>query len=102
MDMKAKMMTVKGKKGDVTFDVSGAKMKGEMKAGDKVHVKYMEKEGKMMATSLDGSWQEDGKEGDAEGNGAACSYEVRISPIAAGEGIAFSPLVLFVPGMRQG
>jgi hypothetical protein len=56
----------------------------------------------MMATRLDGSWQEDGKEGDAEGNGAACSYEVRISPIAAGEGIAFSPLVLFVPGMRQG
>jgi hypothetical protein len=58
MDMAAKMMTVKGKKGDMTFDVSGAKMKGEMKAGDKVHVKYMEKEGKMMASSV---WMAGGK-----------------------------------------
>jgi hypothetical protein len=51
MDMMAKMMTVKGKKGEMTFDMTGAKMKGEMKAGDKVTVKYMEKEGKMMASS---------------------------------------------------
>ena len=50
MDMAAKMMTVKGKKGDMTFDVSSAKMKGEAKAGDKVTVKYMEKDGKMMAS----------------------------------------------------
>jgi hypothetical protein len=52
MDTAAKMMTVKGKKGDMTFDVSGAKMKGEAKAGDKVTVKYVEKEGKMMASSV--------------------------------------------------
>jgi len=52
MDTAAKMMTVKGKKGDMTFDVSGVKMKGEAKAGDKVTVKYMEKEGKMMASSV--------------------------------------------------
>jgi len=52
MDTAAKMMTVKGKKGDMTFDVSGAKMKGEAKAGDKVTVKYMEKDGKMMASSV--------------------------------------------------
>ena len=52
MDMAMKMMTVKGKKGDMSFDVSGAKMKGEMKAGDKVSVRYMEKDGKMMATSV--------------------------------------------------
>jgi hypothetical protein len=50
MDMAAKMMTVKGKKGDMTFDVSRAKMKGEAKAGDVVTVKYMEKDGKMMAS----------------------------------------------------
>ncbi|MGD0235410.1 MAG: hypothetical protein ABSC55_12855 [Syntrophorhabdales bacterium] len=50
MDTAAKMMTVKGKKGDMTFDVSGAKMKGEPKAGDMVRVKYMEKDGKMMAS----------------------------------------------------
>ena len=50
MDMAAKMMTVKGKKGDMTFDVSSAKMKDEVKAGDKVRVKYMEKDGKMMAS----------------------------------------------------
>jgi hypothetical protein len=52
MDMAAKMMTAKGKKGDMTFDVSGAKMKGEAKAGDKVTVKYTEKDGKMMASSV--------------------------------------------------
>jgi hypothetical protein len=52
MDTAAKMMTVKGKKGDMTFDVSSAKMKGEAKAGDKVTVKYMEKDGKMMASSV--------------------------------------------------
>ncbi len=50
MDMAAKMMTVKGKKGEMTFDVSSAKMKGEAKAGDMVTVKYMEKDGKMMAS----------------------------------------------------
>ncbi|MCG6536537.1 MAG: hypothetical protein L7F78_17985 [Syntrophales bacterium LBB04] len=52
MDTAAKMMTVKGKKGDMTFDVSNAKMKGEPKAGDKVRVKYTEKDGKMMASSV--------------------------------------------------
>ena len=52
MDMAAKMMTVKGKMGDMTFDVSGAKMKDEAKAGDKVTVKYTEKDGKMNASSV--------------------------------------------------
>jgi hypothetical protein len=52
MDMAAKMMTVKGKKGDMDFDVSSAKMKREPMAGDKVEVKYMEKDGKMMASSV--------------------------------------------------
>ena len=50
MDTAEKMMTVKGKKGEMTFDVSSAKMKGEVKAGDKVKVGYMEKDGKMMAS----------------------------------------------------
>ena len=49
MDMAAKTLTVKGKKGDMTFDVTDAKMKGEPKAGDKVVVRYMEKDGKMVA-----------------------------------------------------
>ncbi|HEY3275220.1 MAG TPA: hypothetical protein VGJ94_01260 [Syntrophorhabdaceae bacterium] len=52
MDTAAKTMTVKGKKGDMTFDVSDATMKGEVKAGDKVTVKYMEKDGKMMASAV--------------------------------------------------
>jgi len=52
MDMAGEMMTAKGEKGDMTFDLSGAKMKGEMKAGDKVRVKYIEKNGKMMASSV--------------------------------------------------
>jgi len=47
------MLTVKGAKGDMTFDVTGAKM-GDYKAmqGDKVVVKYMEKDKKMMATMV--------------------------------------------------
>jgi len=49
MDMAAKTLTVKGKKGDMTFDVTDAKMKGEPKAGDKVKVTYMKKDGKMVA-----------------------------------------------------
>ena len=52
MDTAAKTMAVKGKKGDMTFDVSGAKMKDEAKAGDKVTVKYTEKDGKKMASSV--------------------------------------------------
>lgn len=50
MDTAAKMMTVKGKKGDITFDVSNTEMKIEVVAGDKVIVNYMKKEGKMMAS----------------------------------------------------
>jgi len=52
MDTAAQMMTVTGKKGDMTFDVSGAKMNSEVMAGDIVSVKYMEKEGKMMASAV--------------------------------------------------
>ena len=49
MDMAAKTLTVKGKKGDMTFDVTDAKMKGEPKAGDKVKVAYTKKDGKIVA-----------------------------------------------------
>ena len=52
MDTAAKTLTVKGKKGDMTFDVTNAKMKAEPKAGDKVMVKYVEKDGKMIASSV--------------------------------------------------
>jgi len=52
MDTAAKTMTVKGKKGVMSFDVSSATMKGEVKAGDKVTVKYTEKEGKKMASAV--------------------------------------------------
>jgi hypothetical protein len=52
VDMAAKMMTVKGKKGDMDFDISSAKIKRQPMAGDKVSVKYMEKDGKMMASSV--------------------------------------------------
>jgi hypothetical protein len=52
VDMAAKMMTVKGKSGDMDFDISSAKMKRGPMAGDRVSVKYMEKDGKMMASSV--------------------------------------------------
>jgi len=50
MDAAAKTLVVKGKKGEMTFDVANAKMKGEAKAGDKAMVKYVEKDGKMIAS----------------------------------------------------
>lgn len=52
MDAAAKTAVVKGEKGDMTFDIATAKMKGEAKAGDKVVVKYTEKDGKMVASSV--------------------------------------------------
>jgi len=52
MDAAAKTLTVKGKKGDMTFDVTDVKMKAEPKAGDKVMVTYTEKDGKMVAKSV--------------------------------------------------
>jgi microtubule-associated protein 1 len=54
IDMAAKTLTVKGKKGEMTFDVTDAKMKTEPKAGDKVMVKYTEKDGKMVAKCVTG------------------------------------------------
>jgi hypothetical protein len=52
LDTAASMMTVKGEKGDMTFDVSTANMKESVKAGSKVTVKYVEQDGKMMASSV--------------------------------------------------
>jgi microtubule-associated protein 1 len=53
MDATAKTLTIKGKSGDKTFDVTDVKMKKEAKAGDKVMVKYTEKDGKMVAKSVE-------------------------------------------------
>jgi ribosomal 50S subunit-recycling heat shock protein len=52
LDTVASTMIVKGKKGDMTFDVSDAKMKESVKAGSNVTVRYTEKDGKMMASSV--------------------------------------------------
>lgn len=57
VDAMAKTIMVKGTKGEMTFDVSMANWKpyksmDEVKQGDPVTVKYMEKEGKMMASSV--------------------------------------------------
>jgi hypothetical protein len=54
MDSAANLLVVKGKKGEKSFDVAGAKLKGfkamdEVKAGERVSVKYVEKDSKMMA-----------------------------------------------------
>jgi hypothetical protein len=55
VDAAAKTLGVKGPKGEVKFNVASAKWTGykamdEIKAGDKVSVKYVEKDGKMVAT----------------------------------------------------
>src|SRR5512136_1722937 len=57
VDAPTKMLGVKGSKGEVKFDVANAKWTGykavdEVKAGDKVTVKYTEKDGKMAATQV--------------------------------------------------
>ncbi len=52
MDTAAKTLTVKGKQGEKIFDVTDVKMEKEVKAGDKVMVKYTEKDGKMAAKSV--------------------------------------------------
>jgi len=52
IDTAAKKMTVKGKKGEKTFDVSNTTIKGDVKEGNKVFVKYTEKDGKMMASAV--------------------------------------------------
>jgi hypothetical protein len=54
VDATAKTMVVKGKKGEMTFDVAGAKFGKkyaleDAKAGDKVVVSYKEIDGKMVA-----------------------------------------------------
>jgi hypothetical protein len=54
MDSAAKLLVVKRKNGEMTFDVAAAKWKGykamdEVKAGERVRVTYVKKDGKMMA-----------------------------------------------------
>jgi microtubule-associated protein 1 len=51
VDAKAKTITVKGKKGDVVIGVDD-KMLADVKAGDKVEVKYAEADGKNTAKSV--------------------------------------------------
>ena len=57
VDAGAKSLAVKGTKKEMTFDVANAKMVGfkalgDIKAGEKVTVKYTEKDGKAMAKSV--------------------------------------------------
>jgi hypothetical protein len=54
VDKAAKTLTVKGKKGDMTFDMAGVRMMGEPKVGEEVMVQYTEKDGKMVADSVVG------------------------------------------------
>lgn len=57
VDTAAKTVVAKNKKGEMTFDVSAAKFAKnvafeDLKAGDKIAVKYETKDGKNMATSV--------------------------------------------------
>ena len=54
IDMAAKTLTVKGKEGDMIFDMTDVKMMGEPKTGDRVMVQYTKKDGKMVADSVVG------------------------------------------------
>ena len=58
VDAAANTLTVKGKKGEVTLTIDDktkfhkGKTLADVKVGDKLTVKYAEKDGKMMATSV--------------------------------------------------
>lgn len=52
MDGATKTLTIKGKQGEKAFDVANVKMEKAPAAGDKVMVKYTEKDGKMTAKSV--------------------------------------------------
>jgi hypothetical protein len=52
MDAATKMLTIKGKDGEKAFDVTNVKMEKAPAVGDKVMVKYTEKDGKMTAKSV--------------------------------------------------
>ena len=52
VDTIAKTIVVKSKKDEVTFSIEMATMKGWVREGDKVTVKYTEKEGKAIASSV--------------------------------------------------
>ncbi len=49
MDAAAKTIVAKDTKGEMTFDVSGVKKMSDLKAGEKIMVRYTEKDGKMAA-----------------------------------------------------
>ena len=61
VDSSGNTAVVKGKKGEMTFNLSETKWKGyksasEVKPGDKVWVRYVEKDGTMMATMVGKPW----------------------------------------------
>lgn len=62
IDKEAKTMTVKGPKGEETFDVAGVKNLDKYKEGEKVIVSYREKDGKMVASSVKKPWIKGKKE----------------------------------------
>jgi ribosomal protein S1 len=64
VDAKAKTLTVKGKKSDIALSVDekAAKNLAGLKVGDKVTVKYTEKDGKNVATSVAAKKAEEKKE----------------------------------------
>jgi hypothetical protein len=68
-DEAAKTLVVKDKKGEKTFDVSMAKNMPALKAGDKVSLNYIEKDGKLMA----GNFQKAGAKAPAKTEAAPIS-----------------------------
>jgi len=52
MDAAAKTITAKDAKGEMTFDIAGVKKMAELKAGEKIMVRYTEKDSKMLAKTV--------------------------------------------------
>ncbi len=52
VDAAAKTIVVQSRNDEISFDVAKARMKGEVKEGERVTVKYTKKNGKMAASSV--------------------------------------------------
>jgi hypothetical protein len=92
VDVTAKGIVVKGRKDEMTFDVSMAKWKpyksmDEVKQGDPVTVRYMEKNGEMMASSVTKANASSVKEESSSTSSAEKKAEQKRAPKASEGGV---------------
>jgi hypothetical protein len=92
VDVTAKGIVVNGRKGEMTFDVSMAKWKpyksmAEVKQGDPVSVRYTEKDGEMVASSVTKANASGVKEESSPTSSAEKKAEQKHAPMAPKGGV---------------